>query len=50
VSDSLAQSLTCIECGAAHSLTYRLECERCHGLLVLRYDIARLQKDGPALL
>jgi threonine synthase len=50
VNDSLAQSLTCIECGAAHSLTYRLECERCHGLLELRYDIARLQKDGPALL
>ena len=50
MSDSLAQSLTCIECGAAHSLTYRLECERCHGLLELRYDIARLQKDGPALL
>jgi len=50
VSDSLAQSLTCIECGAAHSLTYRLECERCHGLLELRYDITRLQKDGPALL
>ncbi|PYN54367.1 MAG: hypothetical protein DMD94_15200 [Candidatus Rokuibacteriota bacterium] len=50
MSDSLAQSLTCIECGAAHSLTYRLECERCHGLLELRYDITRLQKDGPALL
>jgi len=50
VSDSLAQSLTCIECGAAHSLTYRLECERCHGLLELRYDITRLQKFGPALL
>ena len=50
MSDSLAQSLTCIECGAAHSLTYRLECERCHGLLELRYGIARLQKDGPALL
>ena len=50
MSDSLAQSLTCIECGAAHSLTYRLECERCHGLLELRYDITRLQKFGPALL
>ena len=50
MSDSLAQSLTCIECGAAHSLTYRLECERCHGLLELRYDITLLQKDGPALL
>ena len=50
MSDSLAQSLTCIECGAAHPLTYRLECERCHGLLELRYDIARLEKDGPALL
>jgi threonine synthase len=50
VSESLAQSLTCIECGAAHSLTYRLECERCHGLLELRYDIARLRKAGPVVL
>jgi threonine synthase len=50
VSRSLAQNLTCIECGATHPLTYQLECERCHGLLELRYDIARLQKDGPALL
>ena len=49
MNDSLAQSLTCIECGAAHPLTYRLECERCRGLLELRYDVSRLQKDGPAL-
>ena len=48
-SDSLAQSLTCIDCGAAYALTYRLECERCHGLLELRYDIERLRTTGPAV-
>jgi len=42
-SDSLAESLTCIECGAAYPLTYRLECARCRGLLELRYDVARLR-------
>src|SRR2546428_10875582 len=48
-SESLAESLTCIECGAAYPLTYRLECERCRGLLELRYDIARLRAAGPGL-
>ena len=48
-SESLAESLTCIECGAVYRLTYRLECERCRGLLELRYDIARLRAAGPGL-
>ncbi|OGL18396.1 MAG: hypothetical protein A3F92_04425 [Candidatus Rokubacteria bacterium RIFCSPLOWO2_12_FULL_71_22] len=45
---SLAEGLVCIDCGAAHPLGYRLECERCHGLLELRYDLARLATAGPA--
>ncbi|MBI4269634.1 MAG: pyridoxal-phosphate dependent enzyme [Candidatus Rokubacteria bacterium] len=45
---SLAEGLVCIDCGAAHPLGYRLECERCHGLLELRYDLARLAAAGPA--
>ena len=48
--ESLAQGLVCIDCGAAHPLGYRLECERCRGLLELRYDIPRLAKTGPAIL
>jgi threonine synthase len=50
VTESLAERLTCIECSADYPLTYRLECERCRGLLELRYDIARLQAAGPGLL
>jgi threonine synthase len=50
MTDSLAQSLTCIDCGALYPLTYRLECDACRGLLELRYDIARLRAAGPALL
>jgi len=50
VTDSLAQNLTCIECGVVYPLTYRLECDACHGLLELRYDIARLRAAGPGLL
>ncbi len=48
-SDSLAQNLTCIECGASFPLTYRLECQRCRGLLELRYDLERLRKAGPGI-
>jgi hypothetical protein len=48
-SESLAESLTCIECGAAYPLTYRLECARCRGLLELRYDLGRLRASGPGL-
>jgi threonine synthase len=50
MTDSLAQSLTCIECGTTHPLGYRLACEKCSGLLELRYDIDRLARTGPAVL
>ncbi len=49
MTDSLAQSLTCIDCGTPHALDYRLECEHCRGLLELRYDIPHLAKAGPAI-
>jgi threonine synthase len=48
--DSLAQSLTCIECGTAHPLGYRLECDKCRGLLELRYDMDTLRRRGAAVL
>ena len=48
--ESLATSLTCIECGREHALTYQLDCEACHGLLELRYDVATLRREGPGLL
>jgi threonine synthase len=47
---SLAQSLTCIDCGTVHALGYRLECEKCHGLLELRYDTETLRRRGPDVL
>ena len=50
MTESLAQNLTCIDCGAVYPLTYRLECEACGGLLELRYDIARLRAAGPGIL
>jgi threonine synthase len=50
VTGSLARGLACIDCGADHPLGYRLECDRCHGLLELVYDLDRLRRDGPALL
>ena len=46
MSHSLARNLTCIDCGAEHALGYRLECERCRGLLELRYDLDPLARDG----
>jgi threonine synthase len=49
-SDSLVRHLACIDCGAIHPLGYRLECEKCRGLLELIYDLDRLRRDGPALL
>src|SRR5882672_7394145 len=48
--DSIARELICIECGAVHPLGYRLECEKCRGLLELRYDLDPLRQHGPALL
>jgi threonine synthase len=50
MTESLARDLVCIDCGTAVPLGYRLECERCHGLLELRYDLARLSRDGHVLL
>jgi len=48
-SESLALGLACIDCGASHALGYTLQCDRCRGLLELRYDIPRLAKTGPAI-
>jgi threonine synthase len=48
--ESLVQDLACIDCGAVHPLGYRLECEKCHGLLQLRYDVDVLRRRGPRLL
>ena len=50
MTDSLAEHLTCIDCGAVYPLAYRLECASCCGLLELRYDVGRLRAAGPALL
>ena len=50
MTDSLARSLTCVDCATAHPLAYRLECERCHGLLELTYDLERMRSLGPAIL
>jgi threonine synthase len=50
VTESIAQRLTCIDCGATYALGYRLECARCQGLLELHYDIDWMRRQGPALL
>jgi threonine synthase len=50
MTDSLARELVCIDCGTVHALGYRLECEKCHGLLELRYDLEPLRRGGPAAL
>jgi len=47
---SLVRQLTCIDCGTTFPLGYRLECDKCHGLLELGYDLDRLRRDGPAAL
>ncbi|HVQ23778.1 MAG TPA: pyridoxal-phosphate dependent enzyme, partial [Planctomycetota bacterium] len=47
---SLVRQLTCIDCGTTFPLGYRLECDTCHGLLELGYDLDRLRRDGPAAL
>ena len=47
--ESLARSLVCIECGAAHALDYRLECAKCRGLLAVVYDLDVLRRRGPAV-
>jgi threonine synthase len=45
---SLARALTCIDCGTTGALGYRLECDTCHGLLELVYDLDALRRLGPA--
>jgi len=47
VIESLARHLACIDCGAVHPLGYRLQCDKCRGLLELVYDLDRLRRDGP---
>ncbi|MGH7309310.1 MAG: threonine synthase [Candidatus Rokuibacteriota bacterium] len=49
MTDSLAQQLVCVDCGADYPLAYRLECDKCQGLLELRYDTDTLRRRGPAL-
>lgn len=44
---SYATELACIDCGARFPLGYRLQCERCGGLLELRYDLDGLGRLGP---
>jgi len=50
VIESLATALVCIDCGASYALDYRLACERCAGLLELRYDVGALRAGGPGRL
>ena len=50
MTESVADNLTCIDCGAVYPLTYQLECRACRGLLELRYDVARMRAAGPSLL
>lgn len=50
MTESLAQVLGCIDCGATFPLTYRLQCARCRGLLEVRYDLDVMRRGGPALL
>ncbi len=50
MNDSLAREQTCIDCGTRHPLGYRLACEKCGGLLELRYDLDVLRRHGPAVL
>lgn len=50
MTESVATGLSCIQCGASFPLAYRLQCERCAGLLELQYDLDALAKAGPSLL
>jgi threonine synthase len=49
VNASHATALRCIECAATFPLEYRLQCDRCAGLLELQYDWDALAKAGPAI-
>lgn len=48
--ESLARTLSCIDCGAGHRLEYRLQCAACGGLLEFGYALDVLAAKGPALL
>jgi threonine synthase len=50
MTESLARQLTCIDCGHTYTLGYRLECEKCRGLLELTYDLEPLRRHGPGWL
>ena len=50
MSKSLAIGLTCIDCGREHALGYHLACDRCGGLLELRYDVPTMRQRGPGML
>ncbi len=49
MTESLVSNLSCIECGTSFPLGYRLQCERCAGLLELAYEVNALAKAGPSL-
>jgi threonine synthase len=49
MSRSCATGLSCIDCGAACPLGYRLQCPACAGLLALQYDLGVLERAGPAI-
>lgn len=48
--ESLATGLRCIDCGTSYPLAYRLECDKCRGLLELVYDLRALAARGPDAL
>lgn len=50
MTDSLAQGLSCIDCGERFPLTYRLQCASCGGLLEVFYDLEVMRRRGPSLL
>jgi threonine synthase len=50
MTDSLAQGLSCIDCGEHFPLTYRLQCASCGGLLEVFYDLEVMRRRGPSLL
>lgn len=47
MTESVATGLTCIECGVTYPPAYRLECDKCRGLLELIYDLEALRRRGP---
>lgn len=47
--ESYTTGLRCSDCGATFPLEYRLECDRCRGLLELTYDLEALKRKGPGV-